>query len=123
MAEHKNPNLKNKVVFTHRREVLGIPEKIFFSLCALCVFAAFVFCAYLGWSVGAPLSVALVVLVFVPVYLVHKEDHDAYSVWMRSLITPSRLTASRIKPRRLVLLTWDGERSQTTSLSKKGTTE
>lgn len=119
MAENTNPNLKNKVVFTQRRLVLGIPERIFGASLLLAIFAMFVFVTYLGWLIGLPAGLLLAAVIFVPEYLVHKEDPDAYLVWMRSLTAPSRLTASRISRKRLVLLSWDGDRSVVTPLAEK----
>lgn len=121
MAENTNPNLKNKVVFTQRRQVLGIPDRVFGASLLLVVFSAFVFVTYLGWVVGLPAGALLGAVIFVPEYLVHKDDPDAYLVWLGSLFAPVRLTASRISARPLVLLDWNGDRSSITPLvGKKG---
>jgi type IV secretory pathway TrbD component len=104
MVEDRNPNLKNKAVFTHQSLVAGIPTKVLISTLLLTAFSAMVFCKYLPLWLGLIISVALALLILVPVYLLHKEDPEAYIVWMRSLWAPSRLTAGRSVRRRMLVL-------------------
>lgn len=111
MSQDRNPNLKNKAVFTKKKTVIGIPDKVFYASCLLFVFCAFVFVSHLGWLMGLPISLLFGAVVFVPEYLVHKEDPDGYLVWLGGLFTPARLTASRVSARPLMLLSWNGDRS------------
>lgn len=104
MAEDKNPNLKNKAVFTQRDMSMGIPTRVLVGTMFLTLFSAFVFCKYLPLYAGIPLSLLLSFLILVPVYLVHKEDPDAYIVWLRSLFAASRLSAGRSVRRRVLVL-------------------
>lgn len=120
MDEHRNPNLKNKAVFTQRDLSIGMPTRVFYATLFLVSFAAFVFIKYLGWAVGLPGAALLAVLIFMPVYLIHKEDPEAYIVWLRSLVSASRLTVGRsIRRRVLVLVPQEGE-FKTQSLNQQG---
>lgn len=104
MAEDRNPNLKNKAVFTDRDLTMGIPTRVFIATLFLALFSAFVFCKYMGAAIGLPLSILLALLILIPVYLVHKEDQEAYIVWLRSLFAPHRLSAGRSVRRRVLIL-------------------
>ena len=104
MAEHRNPNLKNKAVFTQRDMIMGIPSRVFVGTLFLTFFSAFVFCKYLPMWVGAPASLLLSFLILVPVYLIHKEDPEAYIVWLRSMFAAARLTVARCIRRRVLVL-------------------
>ncbi len=106
--EHRNPNLKNKAVFTQRDTSLGVPTRVFVGTAFLILFAAVVFCSYLGWTVGLPATVVLALVIFLPVYLIHKDDPEAYVVWLRSMFTASRLSAVRNTRRRMLVLIPDG---------------
>ncbi|HDZ58143.1 MAG TPA: hypothetical protein ENI17_02685 [Pseudomonas xinjiangensis] len=105
MVEHKNPNLKNKAVFVDRDMVMGIPARVFVATVLLTFFTAFVFCKYLPLLLGIAASLVLSLLILLPVYLVHRDDPEAYMVWLRSLFTAARLTASRSTRRRVLMLT------------------
>jgi hypothetical protein len=111
MDQDRNPNLKNKAVFTKRKTVVGIPDRVFYATCLLVVFCAFVFVSNLGWVLGLLISLLFGAIVFVPVYLVHKDDPDGYLVWLGGIFAPTRLTASRVSARPLMLLSWNGDRS------------
>ena len=105
MAEDRNPNLKNKAVFTQRDMSMGIPTRVLVGTLFLTGFSAFVFCKYLGLWIGIPSSFLLSFLILIPVYLVHKEDPEAYIVWLRSLFAATRLSASKSVRRRVLILT------------------
>ena len=45
------------------------------------------------------LSPVIISMIMVPVYVVHKEDPDAYIVWFKSLIAPRRRSSWIIKDR------------------------
>ncbi|HGM4353942.1 TPA: hypothetical protein ACKPJR_006340 [Pseudomonas aeruginosa] len=121
MDEHRNPNLKNKAVFTHRDLSIGMPTRVFYATLFLVSFAAFVFIKYLGWAVGLPGAAILGILIFMPVYLIHKEDPEAYIVWLRSLVSASRLTVGRsVRRRMLVLVPLEGGEFKTQSLNQQG---
>lgn len=104
MAEHRNPNLKNKAVFTQRDLILGIPSRVFIATMFLVAFGAVVFCIYLPTTLGIAASLVIGLLVLIPVYLVHKDDPEAYMVWIRSLFAAARLSVSRSVRRRVLLL-------------------
>lgn len=104
MAEDRNPNLKNKAVFTQRDMSMGIPTRVLVGTLFLAGFSAFVICKYLGLWIGIPSSLLLFCLILIPVFLVHKEDPEAYIVWLRSLVAASRLSASKSVRRRVLIL-------------------
>ncbi|WAH62221.1 hypothetical protein LZ023_40805 (plasmid) [Pseudomonas silvicola] len=104
MSEHKNTNLENKAVFTHRDQKLGIPSKVFFGTLFLSIFATFVFVKYLPTLLGLLVSAAVTLIILIPAYLVHKDDPDAYIVWLRGLFAPARLTTVRSTRRRVLVL-------------------
>ncbi|MCF5395295.1 hypothetical protein GIV96_25595 [Pseudomonas syringae] len=103
MAEHRNPDLENKAVFTSRSMIAGIPSRVFVAIVVLSSFAIFVNWMYLPKFLGIPLSVMLVLIIFIPAYLAHKDDPDAYVLWIRSLFASSRLT-TRVTHRRTILV-------------------
>lgn len=107
MGEHRNPNLKNKAVFTQHHMIWGIPSRVFVGTLFLTFFSAFVFCKYLPLWIGIPASLVLAFVILLPVYLIHKEDPEAYIVWMRSLFAPFRLSAGRSVRRRVLILVPD----------------
>ncbi|WP_263147676.1 hypothetical protein [Pseudomonas sp. RIT-PI-AD] len=120
MGEHRNPNLKNKAVFTQRDMILGIPARVFIGTLFLVAFAAVVFCVYLPIYLGLGSSLVMGLLVLIPVYLVHKEDPEAYIVWLRSLFAAARLTVSRSTRRRVLLLSRRADGSlQVTTITKR----
>lgn len=104
MSEHRNLNLKNKAVFTQRDSILGIPSRVAIATLLLVGFAAVVFCVYLPVFIGILCSLLIGLLVLIPVYMIHKEDPDAYMVWLRSLFVATRLTVRRSTRRRVLLL-------------------
>jgi len=120
MGEHRNPNLKNKAVFTQRDMILGIPSRVAIATLFLVGFAAVVFCVYLPVYIGILCSFLIGLLVLIPVYLIHKEDPEAYVVWLRSMFAATRLTVSRSTRRRVLLLSRrpDGT-TQVTSITKR----
>ncbi|HFT6910270.1 TPA: hypothetical protein ACGRPR_006458, partial [Pseudomonas aeruginosa] len=59
-------------------------------------------------------------LVLIPVYLVHKDDPEAYIVWLRSLFAAARLTVSRSTRRRVLLLSRRADGNlQVTTITKR----
>lgn len=105
MAEHRNPDLENKAVFTSRPMKLGIPTRVFVGICVLSGFAAFVNWMYLPKLVGIPLTIVLLLIMFIPAYLAHKTDPDAYVLWIRSLFASPRLTTLFSHKRTILVLT------------------
>lgn len=92
MGEHRNPELENKAVFTSRSFKFGIPTRVFVALGVLSAFGVFVSWTYLPKLIGIPVSIILVLVMYIPAYLAHKTDPDAYVLWIRSLFTNPRLT-------------------------------
>lgn len=107
---HFNPNLKNKAVFTQRDMLFGIPTRVALAAFLLALFVGFVFIRYLPTTIGVLVSILFLFLILVPVYFVHKEDPEAYIVWLRGLFAPSRLSASKSVRRRMLLLSSETSR-------------
>lgn len=103
MGEHRNPELENKAVFTSRSFKFGLPTRVFVALLVIAGFAAFVSWVYLPKIIGIPLSIILVLVIYIPAYLAHKTDPDAYVLWIRSLFAHPRLT-TLISHRRPILV-------------------
>lgn len=104
MSEHRNPDLENKAVFTSRSMKFGIPTRVFVAIVVVVAFSSFVCWSYLPKLIGIPVSFVLALVIFIPAYLAHKVDPDAYILWIRSLWADSRLTTLRSYKRPILVL-------------------
>lgn len=122
MDQHRNPDLENKAVFTSRSMKLGIPTRVFVGICVLAGFAAFVNWMYLPKLVGIPLTILLLLIMFIPAYLAHKTDPDAYILWIRSLFASPRLTTLTSHKRTILVLAPGPGGELTAKPTSKGST-
>ncbi|HBO8052927.1 TPA: hypothetical protein L5C56_006480 [Pseudomonas aeruginosa] len=109
-----NPDLENKSAFVQRRESFGIPTKIWVGVMGMGLIALFgslyIFGVWLGLLVGT----VMCLVITMPVFMIHKEDPDAWIFWLQSLTAPDFLDPCRFdrrmvgRKRRILLLSWNG---------------
>lgn len=104
VVSEQRAELRNKAIFNHRKYIWGIPQRPFVASMALTVFAGIVLFAYLPKIIAVPCVVVLAMLILIPVYLVHKNDPDAYVVWMYALFASERRITHRVVRREIVVL-------------------
>lgn len=93
-----NPKLRH----IQRQQVpilFGLPIKIF-ALASLCAgFLLLVSIHYLGWLFGLPIGSVFCVVIFSPMRWLHKEDKQAFEVWLdarRLAFTKERVVKKRV---------------------------
>ncbi|WP_330927115.1 hypothetical protein [Candidatus Sororendozoicomonas aggregata] len=89
----KNPGLKNKIVFKSQKMYLGMPDKPFVIVVFFGVFGAGVIWKLLGFYVGTFFVLCYAALLLLPIARIHRDDPEAWRVWIKNFASPAFLTA------------------------------
>lgn len=113
----ENVDLEIKRSFTTRRELMGIPSHYFIGAVMLAVIGVFVLINYLGFLLGATVSVFYVAVVIVPVFLVHKNDPEGATTALQGLLSPDAYDPARVVRRSVKLVRLGGMGPSVVSLN------
>lgn len=99
-----NPDLENKTAFTQRKEIFGIDAPIFIFSLFIAGFGAILMISYFGLLLGGFSGIVFILVTFIPLYLVHKEDPIAWVVYYRSFLSPTYWEPCVVRKNRKILL-------------------
>lgn len=103
-----DPKLRNLSVFAEEGTIAGMPGKIFVALSLLWLTITIVLFVYFNGWVAAFIGLVFLIVLFVPAYLVHKDDPQGYQTWLRAIWTPGKLSSVAYKKRRICVLVANG---------------
>lgn len=101
-----NPSLKNSSVFKHQKIVAGLPDKVFVIALFITLSGTFLF-VKLGLLLGTVLSIFFAYIVFKPLYLIHKNDIDAWRIYIKATYSPTYLDSSYTTPKKIFVVKGD----------------
>jgi len=79
----KNPQLQHRAL-SQQTLVLGLPTPVFAIALLITLFGAGLLLSSLGLVLGLLSSIALALLVFRPLQAIHKNDVQAWRLWLRA---------------------------------------
>lgn len=98
----ENPFI-NARVFSEKRMTLGIPVQMFVILMALNIFAVILLIKF--FSIFSLVLMGFFVLItWMPIYQIHKNDPDAWLVWLGTLLVKTRLNNDSFFKRKVVFI-------------------
>lgn len=101
-----NPSLKNSSVFKHQKIVAGLPDKVFVIALFITLSGAFLFFK-LGLFIGFTLSFFFAYIVFKPLYLIHRDDIDAWRIYIKATHSPTYLDSSYTTSKQIFVVKGD----------------
>ena len=105
-----NPDLKNRRVITHQKLILGIPAKVFLGVSVLAMIGVLAFFIYLPKFIAVLASVLLIFIFITPLYIVHKDDVEAWQIYIKLIFQRgSRFSAAQYQARRVSVLSVDSD--------------
>jgi len=101
-----NKSLKNSKLFTNKN--LGsMPSVVFIGLLSLTLFAFLLTLFYLGIITAVIFSAVFAFLIFIPAFIVHKNDPKGYITWLHVLFKANSLNSDSFKSKKLKLVSLD----------------
>lgn len=105
-----NPDLKNRRVITHQKLILGVPAKIFLGVSVISMLGVLAFFMYMPKLIAALASLLLLFVFITPMYIVHKDDVEAWQIYIKLIFQRgSRFSAAQHHARRVSVLSVDSD--------------
>lgn len=96
-----NDDLKNIQSLNLKDLRLGIPAKLFAAGIAIPIIVAI--------QMSMTLGIALLVAVMLPIYMIHKEDPEAFSLYLDEFLTPQRFVIHPLEIKPILIILDSGE--------------
>lgn len=115
IQDNKNKSLKNSKIFSNKN-ISSMPSSVFIALLALTSFVFLLTIYYVGIIIAAIITVIFGFVVFVPAFLVHKNDHQGYITWLTVLFSANELDSNSFQQKNLKIVSFDDDETSYMSL-------